>query len=78
MNLSQGQFKNDVTQEVAQSKSSTGWEGCSQKGGVPHPKYVYIYISLTQFFLLCISCDFDNMTKKINKNISKVLSVPLR
>lgn len=55
-----------------------GEAGCSPKCDDSHLKYFYIYISLAQFVLLCISCDSINMAKISNKKILKRLSVPLK
>ena len=49
------------------------------------PKYRFLYQNIYKhlyfcntIFLLCFSFGYDNITKKINKNTYKILSVPLK
>ena len=83
MKLTRGPFKKYATREGAGltkkvAKSDTGEMGCCQKIRVTLPNYFGIGFSVTQFFLLCISCSSDNITNRINKKASNRLCVPLR
>ena len=37
-----------------------------------------IFVSKTQFLIICFSSDYENITIGNNKNTSKMLTVPLR
>ena len=49
--------------QVLQIGSQQG-DAVQSKSNITHWKYIYIYISVTQCFLLCILCGFDNITKR--------------
>lgn len=59
--------------EVAKksTKSKKEGEGVPPKNDVTHPKYFEVHISVNQFFLICISFVFDNITFTNSKNTSE-------
>ena len=78
---------NKAIQNVRHSGSKVGiWRKISKlahSGGsvmegsdIFHPKYLYFYISVIQFFFLCISYDLLQCEKQ--ENTFEKLSVPLR
>ena len=59
--------------KIATKSDTENWE--QPKNDITYSKYFHVYISLTRFSLLCISCGSE-ITKRNKKNTSKRLSTP--